>query len=121
MGMTVVIHDIRDFGEVGGLEHTRYGLALAQTIVNDYLLYQRPSGNPYCERPPCLSAYIATLMEGTEGFEQLTTQQVNTLLFDAMEFFRKFEECIDDMTRRCKRQVRVFPADLIQRRVALVI
>lgn len=117
----LIIHQVSDFGIAHSVVSNSFGLALAQAIVNDYLLYRLPSGNPQLIKPENDSVYVASLMESVEGFDQLSHEQIEYLIIEATYFFRTFVDRIDDLTKRTGRNVWVYPTASNQKRVALII
>lgn len=121
MGRTLLVHDIRDFGIVGDLQAVKFGIALSQAIVNDYLMYRLPSGNSHLTHPDCLASVVGTLMEDLNAFDQFDQAQIKDLLLEATGFLRTFIEHIDKLLHYQNEQVGVYPAEAFQRRVALIL
>ncbi len=121
MSAFACLHDIRDFGILDTPELPGYGTRLSHALLYDYYTHRRRLGVGELNTHQDYVGYVSTVMESLEGFQQLTDQARNDLLFDGVSYLHRVRETVERFLGHDPLTIGIYARTDTQRNVALVI
>lgn len=121
MAALAYLHDIHDFGILDTPELPGYGTQLSHALLHDYFTYRQRSGTVDLDSHQDYVGYVSIVMESIEGFQQLTDQARNDLLFDGVSYLHQVRKTLERFLGYTPMQIDIYARIDTQRNVALVI
>lgn len=121
MSTSLCMHDIRDFGLLHTPEQPEYGTRLSHALIHDFYKYRCRLGMEELENIQDYIGYVSIVMESIEGFNNLTEQTRNTLLFDGVRYLHTVRETLERSIGHDPHTIAIYARTDTQRNVALVI
>jgi hypothetical protein len=121
MAHALYVHDIRDFGYLEVPGHPLFGIALSQALIHNYVVYHCKWGQGNFDTMEDTEAYVASIIEGIDGFDRLSEPYCDRLLNEAIVYLYRFIDHANSIRGAVTHYLDVYPPREKQRRVALIV